>query len=109
MLQRHCIDPPANSPCPQVVLERGTEWLEHKWSQRRGQARSNGLLTMLTFIKQELFMLGLISMLLTAVQDPMLRIWWVGLYNKWIMGKLLRRVGGTHGPCCAASTSPSRV
>jgi hypothetical protein len=67
--------PLTHPPEHQVVLERGTEWLEHRWSQSRGQARSNGLLTMLTFIKQELFMLGLISMLLTAVQDPMLRIW----------------------------------
>jgi len=58
-----------------VLLEHGTEWLEHKFSQRRGHARSTGLLTMLTFIKQELFLLGLISMLLTAVQDQMLRIW----------------------------------
>jgi hypothetical protein len=58
-----------------VLLEHGTEWLEHKWSRRRGTARSNGLLTMLTFIKQELFLLGLISMLLTALQDSILHIW----------------------------------
>jgi hypothetical protein len=58
-----------------VLLEHGTEWLEHRWSQRRGTSRSNGLITMLTFIKQELFLLGLISMLLTAVQGSMLKIW----------------------------------
>ncbi|KAI8476523.1 MAG: Mlo family-domain-containing protein [Monoraphidium minutum] len=57
-----------------VFLEEGTHWLEHKWSSRRGTSRSNGLITMLTFIKQELFLLGLISMLLTAVQDSMLKI-----------------------------------
>ena len=57
-----------------VILEHVTEWLEHRWSKRRGTARSNGLITMFNFIKQELFLLGLISMVLTAVQDQMLRV-----------------------------------
>jgi len=44
--------------------------------RRRGQARSGrGLLTMIAFIKQELFMLGLISLLLTAVQTSLSKIW----------------------------------
>jgi hypothetical protein len=57
------------------VLEHVTESLEHRWSKSRGNARHSGMLTMLTFVKQELFLLGLISMLLTAVQEQVLKIW----------------------------------
>ena len=69
--------PRQNNQRQQVLIEHGIHWLEHKWSHRRGHARSTGLLTMLSFIKTELFLLGLISMILTAVQEPMLRIWCV--------------------------------
>jgi hypothetical protein len=96
---------PAAPPLLQVFLEHITEWLEHKWSQRRGHARSNGLLTMLTFIKQELFLLGLISMLLTAVQDPMLRIWWVFAERA---GQRAQQQQRWCGGCCQASSARAR-
>jgi hypothetical protein len=60
----------------QLLVERLGDFMEHRLrNSKQGQARRSGLLTMISFIKQELCMLGLISLLLTAVQSSLMMIW----------------------------------